>query len=554
MEAALKEIIEHEKTILTAFEESADKYPHNPAIIFLGTRFNYRRLRELIYRFATAASDLGVQTQDRVLIYLPNSPQWLVAYMGLQKIGVVPVPVSPIYPPYDLTYLLNHSGSKTIICSDTNFGYVKEVLPKTRIERIIVTRVADLLPVGKRLFGKLFDKLMEGSVSREDNVFFFKRLMRKYPPSPPQVDIDPRSHIAHILYTGGTTGFPKGVPHGHLELLSGIVGIREVYRGCVKEAENTLIMPLPLFHMFSQDMVFALGLHLGNTVVIAPKPSTDAVSASIESYRGTLLAGVPSLYRLILENERLDFYDLKSLKFCWSAGDTLPIEVSARWREKFGVPIYQVYGSTETVCISVTSPAQEPALRSVGRLIPTRVAKVLDTETMKPLPRDKGGELIVSSDYSYSTGGYLDNPAETEGAFIKLDGRTWCRTGDYIKMSAEGEIEFIDRRADLIKHKGYRVSAARVESVLQDHPAVVAACVVGVPDVIAGEQVKAFVILKGDERGVTSYDLIKHCRDRLLPYEVPDYIEFRDMLPKSRVGKLLRREMRDEEQRKLARP
>jgi long-chain acyl-CoA synthetase len=552
MEPALKKMIEREKTILSAFEASADKYAEKCALIFLGKRFTYRQLKDLIYRFATAASGLGIRAHDRVLIYLPNSPQWLVAYIGLQKIGAVPVPVSPIYPPYELTFLVNHSRSKTIICADTNFGYVKEVLPKTGIDRIIVTRVADLLPVGKRLFGKVFDKLMKGSVSGESNVFFFRRLIRQYPPTPPQVDIDPQSHIGHILYTGGTTGFPKGVPHGHLELLSGIIGIREVYRSGIKEAENTLVMPLPLFHMFSQDMVFALGLHLGNTVVIAPKPSIDAVSAAVQNYRGTLLAGVPSLYRLILENERFDFYDLKSLRYCWSAGDALPGEVSSRWREKVGIPIYQVYGSTECVCISVTSPAHQTSARGVGRLIPTRLAKVLDPEAQQPVAPGEGGELLVSSEYSYVKHGYLDNPAETKESFVEIEGRTWCRTGDYVKMSAEGEIEFIDRRADLIKHKGYRVSAARVESVLQDHPAVVAACVVGVPDLIAGEQVKAFVILKADVRGVTSYDLTKHCRERLLPYEVPDYIEFRDMLPKSKIGKLLRREMRDEEQRKVA--
>ena len=554
MDPALKKLIEGERTILTAFEASADKYAEKCALIFLGTRFSYRRLKELTYRFATAASGLGIKAHDRVLIYLPNSPQWLVAYIGLQKIGAVPVPVSPIYPPYELIYLLNHSRSKTIICADTNFGYVKEALSKTSIEKIIVTRIADLLPIGKRIFGKVFDKLIKGSVSSQGNVLFFRQLIRKYPPTPPKPDIDPKSHIAHILYTGGTTGFPKGVPHGHLELLSGIVGIREVYRSFIKEAENTLVMPLPLYHMFSQDMVFALGLHLGNTVVITPKPNIDAVSAAVQNYRGTLLAGVPSLYRLILENQRFDFYDLKTLRYCWSAGDALPSEVFARWRERVGIPIYQVYGSTESVCISVTSPTEEPPPRSVGRLIPTRLAKVLDPEMQQPVPAGEGGELLVSSDYSYVMGGYLENPAETKETFVELDGKKWCRTGDYVRMSGAGEIEFIDRRADLIKHKGYRVSAARVESVLQDHPAVVAACVVGVPDPTAGEQVKAFVILKADVRGVTSYDLTKHCREKLLPYEVPDYIEFRDMLPKSKIGKLLRREMRDEEQRKVATP
>ncbi|MBI1995783.1 MAG: acyl--CoA ligase, partial [Deltaproteobacteria bacterium] len=491
MAPELKKIIEEERTILTGFERSAEKYPDKSALIFLGTTFTYACLRELTYRFATAARDLGVRAEDRVLMYLPNSPQWLVIYMGLQKIGAVPVPVSPIYPPYELTYLLNHSGARMIVCADTNFGYVKEVLPKTGVEKIIVTRVADLLPIGKRVFGKIFDKLAEGSVSRQDNVFFFNRLIRKYPPAPPRVDIDSKNQLAHILYTGGTTGFPKGVPHGHLELLSGIVGIREVYRSAIRATEHRLIMPLPLFHMFTQDMIFALGLHLGN---------------------------------LILDNDRLDFYDLKSLRYCWSAGDTLPAEVASRWQEKIGCPIYQVYGSTEAVCISVTSPDKSAATRSVGRLIPTRLARVVDPEALKPIAPEEGGELLVSSDYSYLMGGYLDNPAETKGTYLELEGRTWCRTGDYVRMSADGEIEFIDRRADLIKHKGYRVSAARVESVLQDHPAVVAACVVGAPDAIAGEQVKAFVILKADVRGVTAYDLLKHCRERLLPYEVPDYI------------------------------
>lgn len=547
----LADRITEERTILTAFEAGAEKQPDKTALIFLGTRFTYRRLRDLVNRFATAAYDLGVKSHDRVLIYLPNCPQWLIAYMGLQKIGAVPVPVSPIYTPYELTFLLDHSGSRTILCADTNFGYVREVVPKTQTKTIIVTRIADLLPSWKWAFGKLFDKLTEGSVSRAENVHFFKRLIRKHPPTPQRSDLNPQTDLAHILYTGGTTGFPKGVPHTHLELLSGIAGIREVYRQSVKEGEHTLVMPLPLYHMFSQDMVFALGLHLGNTIVILPKPKTDAILASIQEYGGTLLAGVPSLYRQILENDRLEFYDLSSLRCCWSAGDTLPAEVSARWKEKFGMPIYQVYGSTETVCISVSLPGREPEPQCVGPPIPTRLTKIVDPETLTPTSPGSAGELLVSSDHSYAAGGYLDNPKETAESYVSMDGRTWCRTGDYVRITGGGEIEFIDRRADLIKHKGNRVSASRVESVLQDHPAVVAACVVGTPDAFAGEKIKAFVILKEDVRGVTAYDLAKHCRERLLVYEVPDYIEFRDMLPKSKVGKLLRREIRDEERRKF---
>lgn len=549
-EQKLRLLIEQEKTIGGAFEAAARKYPDHVALIFLGTPFTYAELREVIDRFATACQGLGVKDHDRVLIYLPNSPQWLVAYLGLQKIGAVPVPVSPIYTPQELVYLINHSGSEAIVCADTNFGYVKEVWRNTQLKTVIVTNIADLLPLWKRAFGKIFDKLIEGSVNRSDGVTFFRKLLRSTSGGSAQVVLDPKSHLAHMLYTGGTTGFPKGVPHTHEELLSGIVGIREVYRDFIHEGKNCLVIPLHLFHMFTQDMVFALGLHLGNTVVVLPKPNIDAVLSSIQSHTGTMLAGVPALYRQILENDRLEYYDLSSLRYCWSAGDALPAEVSARWKEKFGFPILQVYGSTETVCISVSRLGKEPGPQNVGRLIPTRSARLVDPETLAPIAPGSAGELLIGSDHSYVAGGYWDNPQETEQTYVRLEERTWCRTGDYVKISAEEEIEFLDRRADLIKHSGFRISASRVESVLQDHPAVVAACVVGVPDRVAGENVKAFVILKGDVRGVTSYDLLKHCRERLLPYEVPDYIEFRDMLPKSKVGKLLRREIRDEERRK----
>jgi long-chain acyl-CoA synthetase len=547
---AIERALGREKTILAAFEENCQRRPDRDALIFLGTRFSYRRLRDLICRFAAACHDLGVGPADRALIYLPNSPQWLIAYLGLQKLGAVPVPVSPIYTPYELVYLINHSRSKLVVCADTNFGYVREVQPKTQLQGVIVTRLADLLPAWKKALGKIFDKLIEGSVSREGSVYFFNDLLRKHAPQPPAVDLDPATSLAHVLYTGGTTGFPKGVPHTHLELLSGIVGIREVYRSAMQEGGETLIIPLPLFHMFTQDMVLALGLHLGNTIVVNPKPNTDAVLAAIQTYGGTLLAGVPSLYRQILENDRLEFYRAHSLRWCWSAGDTLPMEVASRWKERFGIPIYQVYGSTEAVCISVSPPGGELSPHGVGRLIPTREAKVVDPETLGATAAGEAGELLVGSRYSYGAGGYLDNPADTRETYVRIDGQLWCRTGDYVKLSAAGDIEFIDRRPDLIKYKGYRVSASRVESALQDHPAVVSACVVGTPDPVAGERVKAFVILKQDARGVTSYDLVRHCRARLLPYEVPDYIEFRDMLPKSKVGKLLRREIRDEERRK----
>ena len=543
-------VIDSEKTILGAFESACQNHPERTAVLFLGTRFSYAGLRDLVRRFASASAALGVKQDDRVLIYLPNCPQWLIGYLGLQHLGAVPIPISSIYTPHELVYLLNHSGSKTVICADTNFGYVRSVLPKTGLERIIVTGIADLLPSWKRIFGRLFDRLPKGSVSRDSNVYSFKRLLHRHPPHDGELELDSETRLAHMLYTGGTTGFPKAVPHSHAELLSGIAGVREVYRPYIEEARHTLIAPLPLYHMFTQDMIFGIGLHLGSTIVVLAKPGTDAVLASIQDHAGTLLIGVPALYRQILENDRLELYDLSSLQYCWSAGDVLPAEVAARWKERFGLPIHQVYGSTETVCVSVSMLDREPGVKTVGKLLPTRRAKVVDPETLADVSEGEAGELLITSEYSYRAGGYWDNATETEGTYVTLDREVWCRTGDYVKLTTSAEIEFVDRRADMIKHKGFRISASRVESVLQDHPAVVAAGVVGTPDPVAGENVKAFVILDENARGVAAYDLIRHCRERLLPYEVPDYIEFRDMLPKSKVGKLLRRELKDEELRK----
>ncbi len=552
--------IAREGTILAAFDAACDAHADRAALEFLGTGFGYRELRDLILRFGAACRKLGIERGDRVLIYLPNCPQWLVSYLGVQALGAVPVPVSDIYTPYELTYLIGHSGARTVVCTDTNFGYVKEVLPETDVERIVVTGLADLLPVWKRVFGRLFDRVPTGAVDRRIRrtgegdaprvrVHPFRALLRGHAPERFDVDLDPAADLAHILYTGGTTGFPKGVPHTHAELLSGVVGVREVYRPFIDPGQHALILPLHLFHMFSQDMVFALGLHRGNRVVIVPKPTPDAVLAAVQAHRRALLVGVPTLYARLLESPRLDLYDLGTLERCWSAGDVLPERVAARWTERTGVDIHQVYGSTETVCITAGRLDRTPWHGSVGRLLPTREARVVDPDSLEPLPAGTAGELLITSRYSYSAGGYWRNPEESAETYVELDGRTWCRTGDFVKVSEDGEVEFVDRRADMIMHKGFRVAAARVESVLQDHPAVMAACVVGTPDDVAGENVKAFILLDEDARGVTAYDLIRHCRQRLLPYEVPDYVEFRDMLPKSKVGKLLRRELKEQERR-----
>jgi long-chain acyl-CoA synthetase len=259
--------------------------------------------------------------------------------------------------------------------------------------------------------------------------------------------------------------------------------------------------------------------------------------------------GVPALYRLMLEHDRLAHYDLSSVDFWLSGGDVLPVEVGSRWRAHTGKTIFQGYGATET-CGGVTlcPPDEESPPSSVGRVLEIKQVRLVDPATLEPVPSGQSGELLVSSEPMVTA--YLNRPEETAEAFVALDGRTWYRTADVMRMDDQGHLYFVDRSVDSIKHKGYRVSAAEVEAVLQEHPAVVSACVIGVADAEVGERIKGFVVLKEDAKGLTGYDLIRWCREHLPDYKVPQYVEFRDMLPKSKVGKLLRREMRAQERRR----
>jgi long-chain acyl-CoA synthetase len=538
-----------EELTFSQFDRIVEKYPHNTAIIYLGQRFTYAQLQNLIHRFATALVNLGVKKGDKVLLYISNSVQWVISFFATQKIGAVVVPVAPIYTSFEIEYMINDSGAETIICLDTNFGYVQDIFQKTKIKRIIVTNLVDLLPLWKRTVGLLFDKIPTGIVKKSKDVYFFKDLI-KTPPERINVKIDPWKDLSYILYTGGTTGVPKGVPGNHIGMTSYVRDIMEdVARGYIEEGKDTYIAINPLFHIMALGLFVAIGLNYGNTTVIMPVPQVDAILRAIEKYKVRWMLGVPALYRMILENDRLEQYNLRSLRYCYCGGDVLPIEVYKRWKEYLGIPIYQVYGSTEAGHVTYSRLDREPEQNSIGYPLKTRKCIIVDPDTLEPVPIGETGELLVTSEYTLKY--YWNKPEETKRSYIELNGYTYYRMGDFVKQGEKGEIYYVERSADIIKYKAYRVSASEVEAVLQDHPTVIGACVVGVPDPKVGERIKAIVVLKEDARGVDASELIKWCRERLAPYKIPQYIEFRDMLPKSKVGKLLRREIRDEEKRKI---
>jgi long-chain acyl-CoA synthetase len=537
------------KNLLGVIENICEKYPHQPAIIYLGESVTYSKLRELVQRFATALSDLGVKVNDRIMIYIANCPQFLVAYFGIQEIGAIPVPVSPIYTPFELEYMMNDSGAETIVCQDTNFRYVKEVFERTNLKRIIVTNLVDLLPWWKRTIGRVFDKVPKGAVRKTGEVYLFSELIRRSPSPLPKVIIKAEDHIASILYTGGTTGFPRGVPSSHAKMLSSLKDFRDLSKDYIPEGgKDVLLMVIPLFPMMGQEAILGWGLGKGISVVLMPVPQVDVILDAIQMYKVTIFLGVPALYRMILGNERINSYDLSSLKYCWCGGDVLPSDVFKRWLEKFNIPLYQIYGTTETGCVSLSPLDRFPVARSIGLPLPSKQIKVVDPDTLEKIPANKVGELLVTSEYG--TRSYWNKPEETSECFLEMDGRIWNVTKDYVQVDEKGLLFYVDRSADIIKYKGYRVSCSEIETVLQDFKVVKEACVIGVPDPDVGELIKAIVVLKGNTRGVGASELIKWCREKLAPYKIPDHIEFRDALPKSKVGKLLRREIREEERRR----
>lgn len=535
------------QSIYSVFSETAERRRNNTAVIYLGQRYSYARVKELAEAFAASLAGLGVQAGHKVMLYIPNSIQWIVAWLGIQRLGAVAVPITPIYTSRDIAYIANDSGAETIVCADTNFGYVTSALPETGLKQVIFSNMVDLLPAWKRAFGYLFDVVPRGKTVQNANTRPFRGLIsgggRITQESTPG-----GAEIAEILYTGGTTKYPKGVPISHaLFLVSANEQIR-VSEPLFPPENNVVMGNAPLFHVLGQTCSLA-ALLVGGALIVQPRINLDAAFDSIQRFRARTMIGVPALYRMILDHSRLDQYDLSSLEYCFSGGDVLPVEVGRRWMEKFGHPLRQGYGATETCGGVAMCPATgESPPKSVGKVVASKKVKLLDPLGLNEVGPGEPGELLVSSPHMVNS--YLNKPEETRSAFVEIAGETWYRTADIMMMDAEGYLYFMDRTADTIKHKGYRVSASEVESVLQEHPAVMASCVVGVPDAKVGERIKAYVVLKEDIKGITGYELIKWCRTTLASYKIPQYIEFRDMLPKSKVGKLLRREVRDEEKRR----
>jgi long-chain acyl-CoA synthetase len=538
-----------EVSVPQVFDQMADKYSGKNALIFYGRKISYKKLKELTNRFAAALADLGVKKGDTVAIYLLNCPQYVVAYIGALKVGAKVTPISPVYTSHEVKHQIEDSEAKTIICEDILYDNVENA--HVELDNVILSNIGDYLPFLKKTFGKsALGKAYQGlhvptpAFIEQEGIHLFKNLIKKYPPEPPEVTIDPKKDIAALPYTGGTTGLPKAAILTHYNMVSVQVQTSSVWP-FLEEGNEVSIAFLPFFHIYGQVVVMLNGLAQGYTLVLFTTPDIDDILSAIERYKASAFLGVPTLYEYLKEYEKTDRVDWKKLKVIVCGADTLHSRTVEDWERRTGTKILEGYGMTETTSVSHTSPYHRPKVGSFGVPIPGINAAIVDIVGTEFMPVNEVGEMILNGPNIME--GYWKRPKETKEAIIEIDGKKWLRTGDLVRMDEDGYFFFFDRKRDLIKYKGYSVFARHVEEVLYKHPQIKAAGVVGVPDPKVGQVIKAYVVLQSEARGkISEEDVIEFCKENLAHYKVPKIIEFRGELPKTDVGKVSRRELREE--------
>ena len=531
------------------FDQMADKYRNKTALIFYGKKISYGKLRELIDRFATALADLGVGKGDTVALYLLNCPQYVIAYFASLKIGAKVTPVSPVYTSQEVRHQLEDSDAGTVICEDILYDNVEKAGAET--DNVILTTIGDYLPPLKRLFGKnALAKAYRGmevpspQYIEEAGLHLFQDLIKKHPPQPPHVTINPKVDIAALPYTGGTTGLPKAAILTHYNIVS-LQAQTVSFWPIFEEGREVVIAFLPFFHIYGQVVVMLNGLVQGSTLVLFTTPDIDDILSAMERYQASGFYGVPTLFEYLKEYEKTDRVNWKRLKLIACGADTLHDSTIRGWERRTGTKILEGYGMTETTAVSHSTPFDRPKAGSFGVPLPSVTAAIVDVEGTEFMPVNEVGELILHGPNMMQ--GYWKRPEETEESIIELDGKKWLRTGDLVRMDEEGYFHFFDRKRDLIKYKGYSVFARHVEEVLYKHPQIKAAGVVGVPDPKVGQLIKAYVVLQSEARGkISEEEVMDFCRENLAHYKIPKIIEFRGELPKTDVGKVSRRELREE--------
>ena len=529
-------------------DDAARDFPHAPALHFEGRTTSYAQLAEQSGRFAGALAGLGVGRGTRVGLILPNCPQAVVALFGALRLGATVVQNNPLYTERELDHQLADAGVEVLVCLDMVYDRVKALRPRTAIREVIVTSVLDELPGVKRLVAPYTRRGKEASASigRDEPVRRWREVLASAPPAPEPAEVDADGDLALLQYTGGTTGVAKGVMLSHANLRANIEQVRAWFPDA-DPGREVMMAVLPFFHVYGLTVCLLVGLRLGAALVLVPRFDLDGVLAAVDRYRPTLFPGVPTMYVAINHAVEKGGHDLSSIKACLSGAAPLPLEVAERFERFSGGRLVEGYGLTESSPVAMANPIYgKRKAGTVGMPIPDTLARIADpSDPDQTMPVGEPGELALAGPQVML--GYWNRPEET--AQVLRDG--WLLTGDMAVMDEEGYFTIVDRKKDLIIAGGYNVYPREVEEVLHEHPKVLEVAVVGVPDAYRGEIVKAFVVLRPGEQA-TQDEIRDFAKAALAAYKIPRSVEFRDELPKTLIGKVLRRALLEEEQARQA--
>jgi len=534
-----------------ALSAAATRYPRRTAIRFFGRSLSYAELDVLANRFANVLLALGVQQGDRVALLLPNCPQMVVAYYGGLRAGAVMVPTSPLYVESELEHQLADAGASVVVCLSSLFGKVQAVRPRLpALQRVIVTSIKDFFPTRLRLLFSLTRERRDGhrvSLPGDGRTYWLMRLLSRARSSDQNVEVN-ADDLALLQYTGGTTGVAKGAMLTHRNLVANTLQVRACFVNLANPSGPDIVMGvLPLFHIYAMTTVMNFSIRGGGTMVLQPRFIVDDVLKAIQRERPHLFPGVPTMYMAINHAPHLSRYNLRSLKGAISGAAPLPREVQARFEQLTGARLIEGYGLTEASPVTHCVPfAAEHRVGTIGVPVPSTEAAIFDQETgTRRLAPGEVGELAVRGPQVMR--GYWNRPDET--AQVLRDG--WLFTGDLARVEPDGYFSIVDRKKDMIITGGMNVYPRDVEEPLYQHPKVREAVAVGVPDPRWGEAVKVYLVLRDGETA-TEQEILDYCHARMARYKVPKYVEFRRELPKSLVGKVLRRQLIEEEEARQA--
>ncbi|CAM3493275.1 AMP-binding protein [Marinicrinis lubricantis] len=517
--------------------DTAQRYPARHAAIFFDTSLTYEQLLDSAYRFANYLVDgCRFKAGDRMAIMLPNCPQMLISYFGTLLAGGIVVMTNPLYTEDELTHQLNDSEASYLVTLDLLTEKVLRVQPRTSLRKVVFTSLKEYLPFPKNILYPLKMR-KEGIRLKKDygpKTLPFSNMLWQSTPRAVIYEVNAEEDLALLQYTGGTTGTPKGVMLTHRNLISNTLQSVHWSYGA-KPGEEVYLAALPCFHVFGLTVLLNKSVYTGGTLLLIPKFEPDVILETIRKYKPTIFPGAPTMYIALIHHPRIRKYDLSSINICISGSAPLPQEVQEQFEALTGGKLIEGYGLTEASPVTHANNIWEKRKNgTIGIPFPDTEAKVVHPETGEAVQIGEIGELVVKGPQIMK--GYWKKPMET--AKVLRDG--WLFTGDLATMDKEGFFSIVDRKKDMIIAGGFNVYPREVEEVLYAHPAVLEAAVIGVPDAYRGETVKAFIVVQADHQA-DEQELDRWCRRKLAAYKVPRVYEFRDVLPKTMVGKVLKR-------------